>query len=165
MGLRDIFRKKTDSKDGGEAATTKNTNVIADEAPDNILLGLDVWVEGVDPIVEYSSLEVFYSVTAANSCPGYSIVAIHGLNGHREKTWTAGNQVNWLRDANMLSNIIPNARIISWGYDANTHSTKELSAMYLYDHAQTLVSDLSLHRRSDKVGKIDRTVDSRASGS
>lgn len=40
---------------------------------------------------------------------------------------------------------------MSWGYDANTHSTKELSAMYLYDHAQKLVSDLSLHRRMDKV--------------
>jgi hypothetical protein len=53
----------------------------------------------------------------------------------------------------MLSAIIPNARIMSWGYDANTHSTKGLSAMYLYDHAQKLVSDLSLHRRLDKVGK------------
>jgi hypothetical protein len=42
---------------------------------------------------------------------------------------------------------------MSWGYDANTHSTEGLSAMYLYDHAQNLVSDLSLHRRRDKVGK------------
>ncbi len=73
--------------------------------------------------------------------------------------------MNWLRDANMLSNIIPNTRIMSWGYDANTQSTKELSAMYLYDYAQTLVSDLSLYKRSNKVGKIDRTVDSRALGS
>lgn len=81
----------------------------------------------------------------------FSIVAIHGLNGHRRKTWTARNGVNWLRDPNMLPDIIPNARIMSWGYDASTHSTKELSAMYLYDHAQKLVSDLSLHRRIDKV--------------
>jgi hypothetical protein len=51
----------------------------------------------------------------------------------------------------MLPAVIPNARIMSWGYDANTHSTKQLSAMYLYDHAQKLVSDLSLHRRTDKV--------------
>ena len=80
-----------------------------------------------------------------------SIVAIHGLNGHRQKTWTAKSNVNWLRDPNMLSAVIPNARIMSWGYDANTHSTKQLSAMYLYDHAQKLVSDLSLHRRMDKV--------------
>jgi hypothetical protein len=50
----------------------------------------------------------------------------------------------------MLSAVIPNARI-SWGYDANTHSTKRLSAMYLYDHAQKLVSDLCLFRQIDKV--------------
>jgi len=51
----------------------------------------------------------------------------------------------------MLPAVIPNARIMSWGYDANTHSTKQLSAMYLYDQAQKLVSDLSLHRRMDKT--------------
>ena len=51
----------------------------------------------------------------------------------------------------MLPAVISNARIMSWGYDANTHSTKELSAMYLYDHAQKLVSDLTLRRRMDKV--------------
>jgi hypothetical protein len=51
----------------------------------------------------------------------------------------------------MLPAVIPNARIMSWGYDANTHSTTQLSAMYLYDHAQKLVSDLSLYRRMDKV--------------
>ena len=63
MGLRKFFRKKADSTDGGEAATTNNTNVIADEAPD-IPLGLDVWVEGVDPVVEYISREGFYSLIA-----------------------------------------------------------------------------------------------------
>jgi hypothetical protein len=70
MGLRDMFRKKTDSKKAGEAATTEDTDVVADEAPDDIPFGLDVWVEGVDPIVEYISLEVFYSLTAANCRPG-----------------------------------------------------------------------------------------------
>ncbi|KIN02724.1 hypothetical protein OIDMADRAFT_120076 [Oidiodendron maius Zn] len=133
MDLRNIFRKKTDGKKEGEAATTKDTDVVAEEAPDDIPFGLDIWVEGVDPVVD--------------------IVAIHGLNGHQKKTWTAKNKVNWLRDANMLPANIPNARIMSWGYDANTHSTKELSAMHLYDHGQTLVSDLSLHRRTDKGGQ------------
>jgi hypothetical protein len=28
----------------------------------------------------------------------FSVVAVHGLNGHSEKTWTADNGVNWLRD-------------------------------------------------------------------
>jgi hypothetical protein len=64
----------------------------------------------------------------------------------------------------MLPNIIPNARIMSWGYDANTHSTEGLSAMYLYDHGQNLVSDLSLHRRRDNVRKLFITIDSLAQG-
>lgn len=41
------------------------------------------------------------------------IVAIHGLNGHYEKTWTEtlkdGTQVNWLRD--LLPKKVGNARI------------------------------------------------------
>lgn len=69
--------------------------------------------------------------------------------------------MNWLRDAKMLPADITNARIMSWGYDANTHSTKELSAMYLYDHAQNLVSDLSLHRRTDKVDNSLIIIDCR----
>ena len=77
-----------------------------------------------------------------------SIVAVHGLNGHREKTWTV-NEINWLRD--FLPSDIPNARILTWGYDANTHSTSTISAQYLYDHAKTLVSDLCLKRRLTKV--------------
>ena len=52
------------------------------------------------------------------------MVAVHGLNRHREKTWTAGNSVhgaNWLR--NLLPHNLLNARILSWGYDVNTHSS------------------------------------------
>ncbi len=75
-------------------------------------------------------------------------MAIHGLNGHREATWTV-NGVNWLRD--LLPLKIPNARIYTWGYDANTHSTSRISAQYLYDHARTLISDLCLKRRMTKV--------------
>ena len=47
-----------------------------------------------------------------------SIVAVHGLNGHRDKTWTGTNDVYWLRDP--LSSDIPNERIFCWRYDANT---------------------------------------------
>jgi hypothetical protein len=78
----------------------------------------------------------------------YSIVAVHGLNGHREKTWTAGGK-NWLRE--FLPFDIPNARILSWGYDANTHSTSPISTQSLYDHAKTLISDLCLKRRLTEV--------------
>jgi hypothetical protein len=74
---------------------------------------------------------------------------VHGLNGHREKTWTAGNGVNWLRD--LLPHDLPNARVLSWGYDANTHSSSRVSCQYLFDHARTLVSDLCLEREVTQV--------------
>ena len=78
-----------------------------------------------------------------------SIIAVHGLNGHRDKTWTAANGRHWLRD--LLPNDIPNARVFCWGYDANTHGGR-VSCQYLYDHAKSLVSDLCLERRLTNVG-------------
>jgi hypothetical protein len=77
-----------------------------------------------------------------------SIVVVHGLNGHRDKTWTAANGTHWLRD--LLPTDIPNARVFCWGYDANTHG-EHVSCQYLYDHAMTLVSELCLERRLTKV--------------
>lgn len=77
---------------------------------------------------------------------------MHGLNGHREKTWTV-NDVNWLRD--FLPSDIPKARILSWGYDARTHSvSSQISVQYLYNHARELVSDLCLKRRLTKVREL-----------
>jgi len=43
---------------------------------------------------------------------------------------------------------------MSWGYDANTHSTKPLAGMYLYEHGQSLISDLALYRQLDEVGVL-----------
>lgn len=76
-----------------------------------------------------------------------SIVAIHGLNGHRERTWTASNGVYWLRD--LLPNDIPQSRIMSYGYNVNVfdrggHGVNQQS---VYDHARALISDLVLKRQ------------------
>ncbi|KAF2185945.1 hypothetical protein K469DRAFT_499369, partial [Zopfia rhizophila CBS 207.26] len=53
-------------------------------------------------------------VVAEHINPIVDIVAVYGLNGHRDN-WTATNGVNWLRD---LSQELPNARIITWGFNA-----------------------------------------------
>ncbi|TGO16296.1 hypothetical protein BPAE_0505g00010 [Botrytis paeoniae] len=45
------------------------------------------------------------------------IIFIHGLTGNREKTWTGKYGIFWPKD--LLSKDIPDARIWSWGYDAN----------------------------------------------
>ncbi|KAF8526196.1 hypothetical protein BU17DRAFT_40873, partial [Hysterangium stoloniferum] len=47
------------------------------------------------------------------------IVAIHGLDGHREASFTADNGILWLRD--LLPEALPSARILTYGYDACTH--------------------------------------------
>ncbi|KAI9776252.1 MAG: hypothetical protein M1839_000486 [Geoglossum umbratile] len=111
------------------SAVSSGVSPIAQSLSEIQCLGLIILEEGTSPIVD--------------------IVAIHGLNGHREKTWTASNNILWLRD--LLPKDIPNARIFSWGYDVNTHSTSHLSAQYLYGHARTLVSDLSRKRRVTKT--------------
>ncbi|KAI8630073.1 TPR-like protein [Xylariaceae sp. FL1651] len=82
------------------------------------------------------------------------IVAVHGLNGHREKTWTAANGVYWLRD--LLPNVLPGVRVLSWGYDANTHSSDRVSCQYLYDHALELVSDLT--RKRNLTQSVERPI-------
>ncbi|KAF2175504.1 hypothetical protein K469DRAFT_610450, partial [Zopfia rhizophila CBS 207.26] len=79
-----------------------------------------------------------------------SIIAVHGLNGHRDITGGASNGVNWLRD--LLPQDLSNARIITWGDYANTHSSSHVSCQHLYDHARYLVSDLCLERQ------ITRTI-------
>src|SRR5271168_3692150 len=68
---------------------------------------------------------------------------------HRDKTWTAANGIHWLRD--LLATDLPHARILCWGYDANTHGNR-VSCQYLYDHARSLVADLCLERRLSNVG-------------
>ncbi|KAH7061760.1 hypothetical protein BKA63DRAFT_194159 [Paraphoma chrysanthemicola] len=103
--------KKSKTKTPAESSATSASS----EPAATVIHGLQVLCEGTNPIVD--------------------IVAVHGLNGHCEKTWTAGNGVNWLHD-------LPNARILSWGYDANTHSSSRVSTQYLYDHGRGLVSDL-----------------------
>ena len=55
-----------------------------------------------------------------------SIVAIHGLGGDPHKTWTATNEYNeakfWLKD--FLPKDLPNARIMTYGYEADFGFTR-----------------------------------------
>ena len=72
----------------------------------------------------------------------HSIVAIHGFDGHREKSWTADNGRLWLRD--YLPPLIPGARILTYGYDAYTESLS--SEQTLHGHAQDFLARLSMFR-------------------
>jgi hypothetical protein len=54
-----------------------------------------------------------------------SIVAIHGLGAHPDDSWcknvgAAGSPqwINWLEDEAMLPAVVPNARIMRYGYES-----------------------------------------------
>jgi len=71
------------------------------------------------------------------------------LNGHREKTWTAENGTMWLKD--LLPNQLPQARILTYGYDTRTHGLEELSHQSLNNHGINLLSSLCLVREKTNV--------------
>ena len=50
--------------------------------------------------------------------PRSSVVAIHGIGAHGERTWVARNGVNWLKDPNMLPELLPTARILQFSYES-----------------------------------------------
>ncbi|KAF8529585.1 hypothetical protein BU17DRAFT_16076, partial [Hysterangium stoloniferum] len=82
-----------------------------------------------------------------NIFPIYSIVTIHGFDGHREESWTADNGKLWLQD--FLPHTIPTAWILSYGYNAYTHSS--LSEQTLHGHTQDFLARLSMSRKTGEI--------------
>ncbi|KAF8507759.1 hypothetical protein BU17DRAFT_57183, partial [Hysterangium stoloniferum] len=78
----------------------------------------------------------------------HSIVAIHGLDGDREASFTADNGVLWLRD--LLPEAVPSTRILTYGYDARTHGQNR-SQQSLYDISVDFVAKLSAIRFSTRT--------------
>ncbi|KAH6640799.1 Alpha/Beta hydrolase protein [Chaetomium tenue] len=81
------------------------------------------------------------------------IVFVHGLTGNREETWTHKYGVFWPRD--LLAKDIPNARIWSWGYDADIfHFFHKRSKTDLNTHSNQLCTDVAAKRTQ----KPDRPI-------
>ncbi|KAJ5603985.1 hypothetical protein N7537_006941, partial [Penicillium hordei] len=74
------------------------------------------------------------------------IVAVHGLGGHLFRTWTHESQCCWLRD--LLPVDIPDARIMTFGYDANVIGS---SMNTFKDSAQLLLQHLLLKRDPEQA--------------
>ena len=70
-----------------------------------------------------------------------SIVAVHGIGAHPDRTWTMQNRngdwVNWLTDTEMLPRNLPNARIMRFGYRSEWFGPVEAETK------KTLVPDVS----------------------
>ena len=75
----------------------------------------------------------------------FSIVAVHGLGGHAMKTWThAATEKLWLRD--FLPLAIPNARIMTFGYDSRVVDSR--SILGIMENANSLLTHLGNYRNS-----------------
>jgi protein SERAC1 len=73
------------------------------------------------------------------------VVAIHGLNGHYEKTWTettSPRKINWLQD--LLPEQLPNARIMSYSYNSAVAFSKAAAGVKTF--AEQLLEDLMAWR-------------------
>ncbi|KFZ25366.1 hypothetical protein V502_00151 [Pseudogymnoascus sp. VKM F-4520 (FW-2644)] len=80
------------------------------------------------------------------------IIFLHGLTGHREKTWTAtGEDEPWPKS--LLPKDLLTARIITYGYDADVvNLTRVAGHNTVREHATNLINDLAALRR-DAVGR------------
>ena len=77
-----------------------------------------------------------------------SIVAVHGLNGDAFDTWThKQTNVLWLRD--LLPNMLPNVRIMTYGYNAKFRNFT--GHQDLREIATKLLSELVDLRRTAEV--------------
>lgn len=95
-------------------------------------------------------IKVLYDCTEAK----IDICFVHGLMGHREKTWTAeGQSLPWPQT--LLPGKLTEARILSFGYDAEVMNVGTRTSMSVVDgHAKSLLNDLYLNRsRANASGR------------
>lgn len=80
--------------------------------------------------------------------PLIDIIFTHGLTGHPYSTWAAGTDTFW--PTQLLPRDIPNARILSFGYDADVmRFFGPVGQNSVREHAGSLISDLAAVRAED----------------
>ncbi|KAH8590732.1 hypothetical protein B0O99DRAFT_300172 [Bisporella sp. PMI_857] len=77
------------------------------------------------------------------------IILVHGLTGDYEKTWTAKNAATpWPQS--MLPSKIPNARILTFGYDAYIADWRGMvSRNRIGNHSMNLLTSVATFREND----------------
>ncbi|KAJ5745879.1 hypothetical protein N7520_011061 [Penicillium odoratum] len=77
------------------------------------------------------------------------IIALHGLNGHPTEIWTAyakETRLNWLKD--LLPTAIPNARIMSYGYESSVQFSKSTADIATF--AEDLLAEIMSWRMDEE---------------
>jgi hypothetical protein len=84
------------------------------------------------------------------------IVLVHGLNGAPDKTWTSADGTFWPTDLLPASLRGAQANVLVYGYNADVYSATSRSSAsdnFLHQHAQTLVTSLTLFRRGEGTAR------------
>ncbi|EFQ31780.1 LipA and NB-ARC domain-containing protein [Colletotrichum graminicola M1.001] len=100
-----------------------------------------------------------YEITAVFTHPDavVDVVLVHGLNGDPEKTWTSSDAKRVFWPAELLPQSLGKTRanILVYGYNADVYTTgkssKSASDNFISQHAQTLVTNLTLYRKSERT--------------
>lgn len=80
-----------------------------------------------------------------------SIVFVHGLGGHRMKTWTKDG-VYWPHDLLSQEEALSHTRVLAFGYDANIFDPKGSASLNsLFEHSINLLNELARERKQDAV--------------
>ena len=88
-----------------------------------------------------------------------SIIAVHGIGANPTYTWkmsgqNGANGVDWLKDLTMLQNAIPQARIMTFGYQSQWFGNDAVTTN-VSNIAEELMMSLDSHRNvsSDPHGE------------
>jgi len=109
----------------------------------------EVLVQGLAPITAEWVHHLAYRYISSTS--EWSIIFVHGLRGHRRKTWTKDN-VCWPQELLSKEDSLSHIRVLTLGYDANiVNPDGHASLNTLFHHSINLVQELSRVRRKDAV--------------
>lgn len=119
--FKQLLKPNKDSRDMSQHPTRESAVAIATKEA-NFPDGINIWYTPDDATVD--------------------ICFVHGLSGNRDKTWTGSTSSEpW--PAVILPSELPNARLMTFGYDAYTVRRQVASTNRLEDHANSLLKDLA----------------------
>lgn len=94
----------------------------------------------------------------------FSIIAVHGLGSQVDWSWTWKDEtvlvngkprlVNWLKDSDMLPDIVPKARILAYNYESRWHKNASKTRLQLC--GEELVNEI--HDFRNGTGTTDRPL-------
>jgi hypothetical protein len=144
MGIFSKFRKGHKAGDGDGAAPLNSleTDKSSQSCSES----------NVSPFEATNSAKDLYGIhevvrQPADQIDSVDIIAIHGLNGHRDLTWTdRSTGINWLSDESCLRKDLPRARIMTFGYNSKTYFSR--SEADVRDFASELLAAVKASRSS-----------------